>query len=227
MDRKGKNIPNLFPFIANCAKYFLSSYGKENPVGFTILSIFIGGSEFVGTSLDLKGKIWSLRDINLEPVFKKFWFLMLTTNQLMVAAWSMDRKGFWVWSYQKKNQHLLWLWEVAWPHTGHASDSPHHLQGILYFRIWEILLKWKVLSSIHRLEKLHFEGTVQFSSVTQLCPTLCDPMNRRTPGLPVHHQLPEFTQTHVHRVRDAIQPSHPGSSPSAPAPNLSQHQSLF
>ena len=51
---------------------------------------------------------------------------------------------------------------------------------------------------------------VQFSSVTQLCPTLCDPMNRSTPGLPVHHHLPEFTQTHVHRVSDAIQPSHPG-----------------
>ena len=67
----------------------------------------------------------------------------------------------------------------------------------------------------------------QFSSVAQSCPTLCDPMNRSTPGLPVHHQLPEFTQTHVHRVSDAIQPSHPLSSPSPPAPNPSQHQSLF
>ena len=57
----------------------------------------------------------------------------------------------------------------------------------------------------------------QFSSVPQSCPTLCDPMNRSTPGLPVHHQLPEFTQTHIHRVSDAIQPSHPLSSPS-PAP---------
>ena len=68
---------------------------------------------------------------------------------------------------------------------------------------------------------------VQFSSVTQSCPTPCDPMNRSTPGLPVHHQLLEFTQTHVHRVSDAIQPSHPLSSPSPPAPNPSQHQSLF
>ena len=67
----------------------------------------------------------------------------------------------------------------------------------------------------------------QFSSVAQSCPTLCDPMNRSTPGLPVHHQLPEFTQTHVHRVSDAIQPSHPLSSPSPPAPNPSQHQGLF
>ena len=64
----------------------------------------------------------------------------------------------------------------------------------------------------------------QFSSVTQSCPTFCEPMNRSTPGLPVHHQLPEFTQTHVHRVGDAIQPSHPLSSPSPSAPNASQHQ---
>jgi len=68
---------------------------------------------------------------------------------------------------------------------------------------------------------------VQFSSVAQSCLTLCDPMNRSTPGLPVHHQLLEFTQTYVHRVSDAIQPSHSLSSPSPPAPNPSQHQSLF
>ena len=67
----------------------------------------------------------------------------------------------------------------------------------------------------------------QFSSVTQSCPTLCDPMNRSTPGLPVHHQLPEFTQTHVHRVGDAIQPFHPLSSPSPSALNLSKHEGLF
>ena len=69
--------------------------------------------------------------------------------------------------------------------------------------------------------------SVQFSSVAQSCLTLCDPMNRSMSGLPVHHQLLEFTQTHVHRVSDAIQPSHPLSSPSLPAPNPSQHQSLF
>ena len=67
----------------------------------------------------------------------------------------------------------------------------------------------------------------QCSSVAQSCPTLCNPMNRSTPGLPVHHQLPESTQTHAHRVGDAIQPSHPLSSPSPPAPNPSQHQGLF
>ena len=69
--------------------------------------------------------------------------------------------------------------------------------------------------------------SVQFSSVAQSCLTLCDPMNRSTPGLPVHHQLPEFSQTHVHLVSDTIQPSHPLSSLSPPAPNPSQHQSLF
>ena len=72
-----------------------------------------------------------------------------------------------------------------------------------------------------------FLVSVQFISIAQSCPTLCDPMNHRTPGLSVHHHLPEFTQTHVHRVSDAIQPSHPLSSPSPPAPNPSQHQSLF
>ena len=72
-----------------------------------------------------------------------------------------------------------------------------------------------------------YDASVQFSSVTQSCLTLCDPVNRSTPGLPVHHQLPESTQTHAHRVSDAIQPSHPPSSPSLPTPNPSQHQDLF
>ena len=67
----------------------------------------------------------------------------------------------------------------------------------------------------------------QFSSLAQSCPTFCDPMNHSTPGFPVHHQLPEFIQTHVHQVGDAIQPSHPLLSPSPPAFNLSQIQGLF
>ena len=69
--------------------------------------------------------------------------------------------------------------------------------------------------------------THQFTSVAQSCLTLCHPMNRSMPGLPVHHQLPEFTQIHVHRLSDSIQPSHPRSLLSPPAPNPSQHQSLF
>ena len=70
-------------------------------------------------------------------------------------------------------------------------------------------------------------SSVQFSSVAQSCPTLCHPMDCSTPGFPVHHQLPDLAQTHVHRVDDAIQPFHPLSSPSPPALSLSQHQSLF
>ena len=85
-------------------------------------------------------------------------------------------------------------------------------------------LKPIIQSEVNQKEK-HQSG--QIRSVTQSCPTLGDPMNGSTPGLPVHHHLPEFTQTHIHRVGDAIQPSHPLSSPSPPAPNPSQHQSLF
>ena len=70
-----------------------------------------------------------------------------------------------------------------------------------------------------------YDLSVQFSSVAQWCPTLCEPMNNSMPCLPVHHQLPEFTQTHVHQAGDAIQPSHPLSSPS-PTFDLSQHQSF-
>ena len=84
-----------------------------------------------------------------------------------------------------------------------------------------------VVSHIGSLLPSFFSSVLQFSSVTQSCPTLWNPMNRSTPGLLVHHQLSEFTQTHVNQVSDAIQPSHPLSSPSPPAPNASQHQSLF
>ena len=94
------------------------------------------------------------------------------------------------------------------------------------FRIWKssnpsLDISWNSITSTR------FVRSVQFSSLAQSCPTLCYPMNCSMPGLPVHHQLMEFTQTHVHRVSNAIQPSHPLSSPSPPAPNPSQHQSLF
>ena len=76
-------------------------------------------------------------------------------------------------------------------------------------------------------EYIYKQSLVQFSSVAQSCPNLCNPMNRGTPGLSVHHKLPEFTQTHAHRVGDAIQPSHPLLFPYPPVPNPSQHQGLF
>ena len=78
-----------------------------------------------------------------------------------------------------------------------------------------------------RETEIDFGDQSQFSSVMQSCLNFCDPMNHSTPGLPVHHQLPEYIQTHVHRVSDAIQPTHPLSSPSPPALNLSQHQGLL
>ena len=78
----------------------------------------------------------------------------------------------------------------------------------------------KIFEQTVRKGRYTNDQSVQFSSIAQSCPTLCDPMNQSTPGLPVHHQLPEFTQTHVHWVGDAIQPSHPLSSPSPPAFNL-------
>ena len=98
--------------------------------------------------------------------------------------------------------------------------------------LWSVWFKmahflWFNFCELYLKKSKNTLSSVQFSSVTQSCPTLCDPMNCSTPGLPVHHQLPEFTQTHIHRVHDAIQPSHPLSPPSSPAPNPSQHQSLF
>ena len=87
--------------------------------------------------------------------------------------------------------------------------------------------QWYYINQQHKSAN-EISITFQFSSVQSLGRVrLWDPMNRSTPGLPVHHHLPEFTQTHVHRVGDAIQPSHPQSSPFRPAPNPSQHQSLF
>ena len=107
-------------------------------------------------------------------------------------------------------------WTFVYFLWGNVYHSLFHYSFWLSFCCWvlEFLYIFKILKLYHQL-------------VTQSCLTLCDPMNRSTPGLPVHHQLLEFTQTHVHQVRDAIQPSHPLSYPSSPAPNPSQHQSLF
>ena len=129
----------------------------------------------------------------------------------------------------------------------HSNRNSHSLMvgmkkdKVLWKIVWRFLIKLNIISvqfspsamsnslRPHGLQHASPPWRIkhQFSSVTQSCPTLCDPMNRSTPGLPVHHQLPEFTQTHVHRVSDAIQPSHPLSSPASPALNPSQHQSLF
>ena len=91
----------------------------------------------------------------------------------------------------------------------------------------KVIYSYQVAKVLELLLQHQSVQWIQFTSVSQLCPTLYDPMNHSTPGLPVHHQLLESTQTHVHRVGDAIQSSHPLSSPSLPALNLSQHQGLF
>ena len=90
----------------------------------------------------------------------------------------------------------------------------------------QIILFWKWRNYGERLKE-QWVMISKFSSVTQSCPTLCGPMDCSMPGLPIHHQLPEFTQTHLHGVGNAIQPSHPLLSPSPPALSLSQHQGLF
>ena len=109
---------------------------------------------------------------------------------------------------------------LAWriPGTGEPG-------GLLSMGSHRVRHDWSDLAAAAAVHKI--DNSIQFSSVAQSCPTLWDPMNHSTPGLPVHHQLPEFTQTHVHQVSDAIQPSHPLSSPSPPAPNPSQLQGLF
>ena len=107
-------------------------------------------------------------------------------------------------------ESLAKAWGWWWPDTGLGAST-------VAVHAWDLLKEVTIIFITSTIV------SVQFRSVTQSCPTLCDPMNRSTPGLPVHHQLPEFTQTHVHRVSDATQPSHPLSSTS-PAFNLSQHQ---
>ena len=110
-----------------------------------------------------------------------------------------------------------------------AHISSLQLDDFLYIWTLMYLLSWLRKRSFSTNQQFPFNQwpLVQFSSVTPSCLTLCDPMNNSMPGLLVQHQLPEFTQIHIHQVGDATQPSHPLSSPSPPAPNPSQHQSLF
>ena len=114
-----------------------------------------------------------------------------------MCVWNFSKQNF-----GKKKQYALWCCSLT-----------HPLE--IY---WEADRDYSPKKSLH---------SVQFSSITQLCSSLCDPMDCSTPGFPVYHQLPEFTQTHVHWVSDAIQPPHHLSSPSPPALNLSQHQGLL
>ena len=129
----------------------------------------------------------------------------------------------------RRHGHDPWVgkipWKRAWqPTPVFLPRESHGQRSLVHYspRFCRQLDKTEATELV-----LYIYLSVQFSSVTQSCPTLCDHMNCSTPGLPAHHQLPDFTQTHIHQVGDAIQPSHPLSSPSPPAPNPSQHQSLF
>ena len=127
---------------------------------------------------------------------------------------------------------FLFIINVCWISSKAFSAS---IEIIMWFLSFKLLILCITMIDLKILKNPCITGikttwswcSVQFSSVTQSCPTLCDPMKLSMPGLPVHHHLSEFTQTHVHQVSDAIQPSHPRSSPSPPAPNPFQHQSLF
>ena len=114
---------------------------------------------------------------------------------------------------------LTWSLEVP---PSHSWKSRYNFIVLHCFaKSFHFCLRFK--GFVNKMSHLFY----QFSSVVQLCPTVCDPMDCSTPGLPVHHQLPELTQTHVHRVGGAIQPSLPLSSPSPPAFSLSQHQGFY
>ena len=110
-------------------------------------------------------------------------------------------------------------WMNEWIHDS-LRGGEHHKENEMRYNYW-------ITKSLPGVIASSSFYSVQFSSVAQSCPTLRNPMNRSTPGLPVHHQLLEFTQTHVHQVGDIIQPSHSLSLPSPPASNPSQHQGLF
>ena len=112
--------------------------------------------------------------------------------------------------------------DFLFPPPGYLPNPGVETTFLISLALAGIFFTTSATWGVHKIYELD-----QIRSVAQSCPTLCDPMNCSTPGLPVHHQRPEFTETHVHRVSDAIQPSHPLSSPSPLAPNPSQHQSLF
>ena len=131
-------------------------------------------------------------------------------------------------------RRISWTEELGRLHSMGSQRVRHDITNTFTFTGQKWIWVFVVLSCSPRFQwsarfwKMRPQfSSVQFISVAQSCPILCDPMNHSTPGLPVHHQLLRFNQTHVHWVSDAIQPSHPLLSPSPPAPNPSQHQSFF
>ena len=155
-----------------------------------------------------------------------------TTEPLSTHTRILSLRGFPGGSVVKNPPVMMWV-----SHLGQADSLEKEMtvhSGILAWRIpWTEEPRGLQSMGVSKSQTgtintfMTSFSLVQFSLVAQSCPTPCDPINQSTPGLPVYYQLPEFAQTHIHRVSDAIQPSHPLSSPSPPAPNPSQHQSLF
>ena len=140
-------------------------------------------------------------------------YISLLFQQLIFEIWTPNISSENLATKLKHAIRFQWLKKI--------KRIKYLINFLYWFHVEMIIFRYTGLNEIHL--KTYF----QFSSVSQSCPTLWDPMNCSMPGLPVHHHLPEFTQTHDHWVGDAIQPSYPLSSPSPPAPNPSQHQSLF
>ena len=138
------------------------------------------------------------------------WLVFCIQNQFNSSSERFQRKLIYIWQFNVRVVRPSWKVDATEKVEEKQVSLPYkHIKNFFFFEGY-----------------LGVEfSSVQFSSVAQSCPTLRDPMNRSTPGLPVHHHLPEFIQTQVHQVSDAIQPSHPLSSPSPPAPNPSHHQS--
>ena len=172
-----------------------------------------------------------MTNITTSPYFISFitiYLIWITTLVLFyfvsVIPFTMSARRLVLLNYNHKLSTLyLANWYLIWSMTN-LTKNEQITEQTRVFKYLQIIYKYiYVLKNFIPI----FLTSVQFTSVAQSCLTLCDPMNHSTPGLPVHHQLPEFTQTHVHQVSDAIQPSHPPSSSSPPAPNPSQQQSLF
>ena len=159
------------------------------------------------------GLIWPLFCVRPPKKVTMISHLLSTSREAEGRQNSMALYGAWcskenTWSGKKKTSGL---------EDNSSGCYYKHLEACLCVCVCVCVCMCAFLSNFLCVFK------IQFSSVAQSCPTLWDPMNRSMPGLPVHHQLPEFTQTHVHWVGDAIQPSHPLLSPSPTAPNPSQH----
>ena len=181
-----------------------------------------------------------LNQTNCGCVFVCVGVCVLSHVRLFITLWTVALQAPLFMGFPRQEYRIGLTFRLS---NSQICSVPTSQNKFPFFHLWKSLLKkilstnkWKNnfcifikmsemnKSSICKLTSIHL---LQFSSAAQSCPTLCEPMNRSTPGLPVHHQLPESTQTHVHRVGDAIQPSHPLSSPFPPALSLSQHQGLF